>query len=373
VTTGIVPGRVPDPAQEIDKLVEEYQRHTGAPGVCVSVHYPKHFGEAGLVKPYGLARVECGVEVAADTIFGIGSVTKVFTSLLLACAVKMKYSRVKLTDRAIDYLSQYGATGSATFDDVTLLQLATHTSGMPKQAPAGPTGNQLFTDEPPSAKLLDYWKTYLDPLGPPCWQYSNTAFVTLGFAVTAMFPGLQGNQYNELLSQYVTGPLGMANTKANPAEEHFATGYNRYGENVEEKPATTVVSDLKSTGADMLILLKAYLGPQKVDNLLSDAIALTAEQNGDYDICGAPGKTMRMGLAWQISSAGEYWLHTKDGSTDEGGFNCMVEFSREANFGIAVLTNQVWHKAPKDGVNNPQELTKQLRQKLVPELSEPGG
>jgi beta-lactamase class C len=356
-----------DPRQQMDAAVEQYLRVTGTPGVCVAVYYPECFGTTGLVRPYGLASLHPVLGVQAETVFGLGSVTKVFTSILLACAVEKGY--VNLGDRAIDYLSgQYGAQGSQVFDTIQLLNLATHTSGIPMQpAAAGPGGEQLFTDEAPSSDLLQYWAQYSGPKVPACWEYSNTAFVTLGFALTAMFPGLSNNEYNKLLHDYVTGPLGLSHTGAIPDEALFAQGYVRK-EDGPTAPAKIVAADLKSNGIDLLKLLKAYLQVAPVNDLLSKALPLTIERHGVYDICGKTGKNMTMGLAWQIYDRGGFKLCTKDGSTAAGGFSCDVQVSPNAKFGIAVLTNQTWEKKDK-GSLNPSGLATRILEILAPQLA----
>ncbi len=235
-----------DPVKLIAGVVENYLEHTRTPGVCVAVYYPPHFGESGMVLPYGAARLDPYSNVTADTIFGIGSVTKVFTSLLLAHAVNQ--GNVKLKDLAITYLSkQYGVKGSDAFNAIQLRNLATHTSGLPDEAAGiGAIGDQLFSDEGPSNPLIGYWNNYIGAFVPACWQYSNTAFVTLGFALTEMYPGRTGNQYNQLLRDLITGPLSMKHTSAHPDASLFATGYTRHRD--EQKPATEVAADLKSQG-----------------------------------------------------------------------------------------------------------------------------
>jgi beta-lactamase class C len=113
--------------------------------------------------------------------------------------------------------------GSAALDALTLLELATHSSGMAEQPAGIGTGYsaQLFADELPAPDLINWWNNYPPPVPPPpptyppgCWQYSNIGFVTLGFAVTQVFPTDTGYNYNIMLAKYVTEPLGMTQTGA---------------------------------------------------------------------------------------------------------------------------------------------------------------
>ena len=364
-----------EPLQSIDAAVKNYLDLTETPGVSVAVYYHPGFGPNGLVRAYGLARVDQGVPVKPETVFGLGSVTKVFTSILLACAAEKGY--VKLSDLVIDYLSaQYGVTGSDRFNSIQLLNLATHTSGMLMQAAAaGPGGKQLFRDEEPSGDMRHYWAHYSGPAVPACWQYSNTAFVTLGFAITAMYPGLAKNQYNKLLHDYVTGPLGMPHTGAIPDEALFARGYVRHGDGRPER-AQIVAADLKSNGIDMLQLMKAYFGVVPINDTLGKALPLTIEPHGTYDICSSGGKTqdgetekkMTMGLAWQIYDRNGFKVCTKDGGTAGGGFTCDIQILPDAQIGVAVLTNQTWEKKDK-GDLNPTGLATKILEILLPQIA----
>src|SRR5262245_61680648 len=65
-----------------------------------------------------------------DTIFEIGSVTKVFTSLLLADMVNRK--EVALDDPAARYLPEHVTMPGRSGKSITLLDLSTHTSGLPR-------------------------------------------------------------------------------------------------------------------------------------------------------------------------------------------------------------------------------------------------
>ncbi len=79
---------------------------------------------------YGRARID-GPEITADTIFEIGSITKVFTALLLADMVER--SEVALDDPVRKYLPNGATVPSRGRREITLADLATHTSGLPRE------------------------------------------------------------------------------------------------------------------------------------------------------------------------------------------------------------------------------------------------
>lgn len=74
------------PEQIVQGLATSYHNLTGAPGGCIAVCDPQ-FEEGGYVYPYGTLGVDDARLVTADTVFGIASVTKVFTSTLLGVAI----------------------------------------------------------------------------------------------------------------------------------------------------------------------------------------------------------------------------------------------------------------------------------------------
>ena len=78
---------------------------------------------------YGRARAD-GPEITAETIFEIGSITKVFTALLLADMVER--GEVALDDPVRKYLPNGVTVPSRSRRDITLADLATHTSGLPR-------------------------------------------------------------------------------------------------------------------------------------------------------------------------------------------------------------------------------------------------
>lgn len=348
------------PAQQIVQAqARAYLKKSNAPGCCIAVYDSASFGGGGYAYPLGLSGVPgtspAPFTVTTDTVFEIGSVTKVFTSTLLAVAVEA--GNATLSDAIGHWLNLNNTfspdpVGSAVLDAILLVNFATHTSGMPDQPENLENYSQnLFSDQLPGSDLITYWNQYATQ-PPQCWQYSNIGFVTLGFAVTQMFPEDQGRNYNEMLANYVTGPLGMARTGAVvqaawPAAAGCIGHWSKnssppppfvFGKNT---PTNDSAFDLKTTGDDMLNFLRAQLDPP--DGLLGNAIKLTQTVQGTYPICGATNQ-MTMGLAWQISKDnGGHAVFLKNGATSQGGFEACVIFVPDLQCGVAVLSNQYFN------------------------------
>lgn len=346
----------PTPTQIVQQAAEDYLSTSNAPGCCIAVYDENSFGTAGYVYPKGLSSAPSPAPapfaVTADTVFEIGSVTKVFTSTLLAFAVK---AGVGTLDDDVGYWLNFqhkfspDHIGSAVLDPLQLIRFATHTSGMPEQ-PDNLTdySKQLFADEPPSADLIKWWDRYdiAPTLWPGCWQYSNIGFVTLGFAVTQMFSNEPG--YNAILAKYITGPLGMTQTGAvvDPTSQAAKGCIGSWSKNSQPPPPIVFdgntptggsAFDLKSTGNDMLKFVAAQVAPQ---GDLAPAILLTQQPQGTFPECGTTN-SVTMGLAWQITKTKQgQTVLMKNGATSKGGFEAIVIVVPELRCGVAVLSNQ---------------------------------
>jgi len=344
------------PAQIVQQAAENYLKISNAPGCCIAVYDEKSFGTKGYVYPKGLSGVAgsspAPFTVTTDTVFEIGSVTKVFTSTLLAVAVKAGAATL---DDTIGYWLNYSHSfspdqvGTPVLDAIQLLQFATHTSGMPDQ-PDGLSSysKELFADELPSTDLVNWWNQYDTPPS-GCWQYSNIGFVTLGCAVTQMFPDDRGHNYNEMLAKYVTVPLGLKQTGAvvDPSWK-VAQGCIGHWSKSPQPPYPIVFGhntptgnsafDLKTTGDDMLRFLAAQIAAPK--GTLGSQIAFTQENRGTFTVCGGTN-SVTMGLAWQITTDKQgHTVFTKNGATSRGGFEAIVIVVPELQCGVAILSNQ---------------------------------
>ncbi len=379
----------PSPTQIVQQAAADYLKISNAPGCCIAVYDEKSFGSNGYAYPLGYSGVAGSSPtpfgVTTDTVFEIGSVTKVFTSTLLAVQVEAGGSF--LIDNIGYWLNQNhnfspNPVGSSVLDAIELVRFATHTSGMPEQ-PDGVSdySQQLFADQPPGNPLVNWWNNY-STVPPGCWQYSNVGFVTLGFAVTQMFLKDQGRNYNEMLAQYVTGPLGMTRTGAVvdpswPVSQGCIGHWSKstappypivFDKNV---PTNDTAFDLKSTADDMLLFLAAQIAAPE-----GSPIWLTQQKQGTFPVCGeTKTDTVTMGLAWQLTTDSQgHTVLTKNGATSRGGFEAIVIVVPELSCGVAVLSNQYFDAS---GVHpqgiGPAVTAQQIIAQLHPsfELTEP--
>jgi D-alanyl-D-alanine-carboxypeptidase/D-alanyl-D-alanine-endopeptidase len=193
-----------------------------------------------------------------NAVFEIGSVTKVFTSVLLADMVRR--GEVKLTDSVFSYLPPHTSRAHES-RTITLADLATHTSGLPlwpSGIPATRNG-ALAMGGYTQAQLLDYLSTFPVPtdVGQK-WSYSNVDAGVLGLALGAR----ANTSYEALLLARVTGPLNMASTAVNLSDHmraRLAIGYDaeRRVAPAWSVPALAGAGSLHSSVNDLLTFLEA--------------------------------------------------------------------------------------------------------------------
>ncbi|MEL6190002.1 MAG: serine hydrolase, partial [Myxococcota bacterium] len=260
-----------------------------------------------------------------DTLYEIGSVTKLFTGLLLARAVVQE--RGGLREPLSAWLGPTSGLSEAA-GRLTPLQLATHTAGLPRDPPDLRSGGYDPTN--PFAHVTD--AALLEAVGspqPPAPlrpKYSNLGFGLLGWALAQAFK----QPYPRALDQEVLRPLGMVATTTERPERGVARGYV-YG--LEVAPwsfgATAGAGALRSSARDLLRFLSAQLRPRA--SALPGAISLSQQahfQDAERSI----------GLAW-----GRYRL--EDGATlfrhngGTGGFRAFIGFIPQRDRGVVVLSN----------------------------------
>jgi serine-type D-Ala-D-Ala carboxypeptidase/endopeptidase len=160
---------------------------------------------------FGRARRGNDQLVAPDTVFEIGSITKVFTALLLADMVRS--GEVKLDDPLARHLPSDFHVPKFSGRQIMLSDLATHTSGLPRfpaleGKPLSPEWMQAMTRF--STEDLRAWlaKAQPEPEARGGWWYSNVGYTLLSMALGHR----AGRPYKTLLQERVIGPLGLHDT-----------------------------------------------------------------------------------------------------------------------------------------------------------------
>ncbi len=263
------------------------------------------------------------------TIYELGSVSKVFTSLLLADAVVR--GEIDL-DSAADVTNLAGIR-LPTFDGTPIkwIDLSTHRSGLPRL----PTDFQPTDMSDPylnydSKRAAAFVKEFKLPRKPgELQEYSNFGVSVLGYLVTQK----AGKSYQQLLKERIAEPLGMIDctvSLTSDQEKQQALPHSRFGSSTSR----WTFADLPGAGGinasmrDMMRFAKAQLNPPT--GKLGEAVELAWSQQRNADASGPA-----MGLGWMIASDGQTRWH--NGQT--GGSSSALFINRELKCAVIILCN----------------------------------
>ncbi|MEH6458617.1 serine hydrolase domain-containing protein [Chitinimonas sp. JJ19] len=310
-------------AQAIDAHLKQWLQARQIPGAALAI---VERGEVRLLRSYGLANVEHQVPVRPETVFQSGSVGKQMTAV--AVMLLVQDGKLKLDDKLARHLPQV----PASWRNMTVRHLLTHTSGLPEDWP----------------EKFDYRRDYSEPelaryiMGMPLqakpgerWQYSNPGYVLLGVLVSK----LAGQFYGDFLQQRVFMPLGMDTARVISERDivpHRAAGYQLIDGRLKNQDW---VSPTLNTTADGSL----YVGLQdmiKWDASLRNATLLTPEHLAELwqPVRLNNGKRHPYGLGWELGQrSGREWLY-HDGAWQ--GFESYAARYRDGGLSLVVLLNR---------------------------------
>jgi len=291
---------------------------------------------AGVIDPDGRRVVAHGTLANADprtpdgdTIFEIGSVSKVFTSLLLADMVNRE--DVTLDDPAAKHLPESVKMPERNGKSITLLDLSTHTSGLPAlpsnlkpKDPHNPYADYSVED------LYQFLSGYELPRDPGSeFEYSNLGAGLLGHLLAYR----AGTDYESLIGTRITRPLSMPDTGitvSSSMKRRMATGHNAILAPAAnwDLPTLAGAGALRSSANDMLTFLEAFLGYK--GSPLAPAMKAMLEVR-------RPAGQTKIGLGWLICATDGREIAWHNGGT--GGFRSFVGYDPKERIGVVVLSN----------------------------------
>jgi serine-type D-Ala-D-Ala carboxypeptidase/endopeptidase len=255
---------LPTVAGAEDRLLQETVEFTGAiaffghkvPGLVIGAVRNGERAVAG----FGLASAGSTTVPDGRTVFRIGSVTKAFTGAILASSVADH--TVALTDSLEKYLHWDVKVPMRDGKIVRLVDLATHSSGFPREVPHEPgPANDPFSTITKAAIVTSLQKDSLLFAPGTGALYSNMGFDLLAAALA----GAAGEPYPELLRQHITQPLGLKDTTFSPNNDQRARlmqGHDVGGAPMPDVPTGPIIvgsGGLYSTVNDMLTWLEWHL------------------------------------------------------------------------------------------------------------------
>lgn len=269
--------------------------------------------------------------ITPDTQFHIASITKVFTALLLVRSERQ--GKVNRNDSAGKYLLPLGDPDSDKLAKITLLLLATHCSGLPREPTSIP--RLLAADCYPFAQytreqLIDAFRT--DGVGATCdliMSYSNFGFSVLGQALAEAWQG----HYSQLLQEQVLQPLGLGRTTmallGSPPTFDLAPGHVNdqrisHWSFDAAMPACGLCSSVRELAKLLCACLVKTDGPMHADLIET----MKPLRQTDYGL---------IGIGWGITGEREKPTYSHSGGI--GGYRSFLGFTPARHRGVVILTN----------------------------------
>ncbi len=285
----------------------------------------------GSTRIFSAGRSGSAAALDGNTVFEIGSITKVFTTGLLADMVSR--GEVALDDPVQKYLPSGVTVPTRNGKQITLTNLAAVNSGLPRT----PTNFRPADRSNPFAdytvaQLYEFLNGYTLPrdIGAE-YEYSNVGMGLLGHAL-----GLRlGKSYIEAVDERILTPLGMQSTviELTPAiRERLAPGHNAEGAIVPnwDIPTLAGTGAIRSTVNDMFKYLAANLDP--ASRPLGASLATTHAAR-----TRTSSPAMSVGLGWHIRNAPSGPIVWHNGGT--GGYRAFMGFDPATKVGVVLLTN----------------------------------
>ena len=306
--------------------------------VAVSLHGNRYFF------PYGKA-TDAGAPFTSETLVEIGSCTKTFTTTLFALAINR--NQIVPDAPAKKYMPN-GYTLRAR--QLTPLELADFTSGMPDDPTNLPRGLQQRSIEHYTVKDFLTWASNYEPRTqlPAPYKYSNAGIGLLSYLVATA----TGTTWEDQLNFDILQPLAMADTTLRPTPEQqkrLAQGHNRAGQNAPRWPvyAWHAAGGLRSTAHDMISFGEAYLGHNEVNGKPVSAELIAAMQLAQKPIFTMPNGN-KQAMAWVNNMRGGDPVILKNGGT--AGFGTGIAICPTNDAAIFIGMNQAGAQPISKGV-----------------------
>ena len=316
-------------SEKVDAAVEAQRKAQKIPGVSLAVC---RNGKMVKATGYGLANVELDVRVTPETVFQTGSVGKQFTAMGVMMLVEG--GKIRLEDK----LAQYVPESPATWKDVSIRNLLTHTSGISDYG--GEEENMSkgvinFRKDYTEEELVQaFAKMPMDFAPGEKWSYSNTGYVLLGIVIHRV----TGKFYGDFLQERIFRPLGMSATRIISEADivpRRSSGYRLVNGELKNQEWVSPTLNTTADGA----LYTNVLDLAKWDAALDGRKFL---KPSSYELMWSPTKlnnkkTVPYGFGWGVSRGQGRRVVAHDGAWQ--GFTMSIARYLDERFTVIVMTN----------------------------------
>ncbi|MDR7277271.1 serine hydrolase [Catenuloplanes atrovinosus] len=314
------------------------ERH-GVPGATLGIlRIGAADHEERIEVAHGVLNLDTGVAVTPDSVFQIGSISKVWTA-----TVVMQLADEGLLDLdapITKVLPELRLADPDTAKGVTMRHLLTHTSGI---------DGDVFTDTGRGDDAVERYvaglrdEAQVHPLG-ATWSYCNSGFVLAGRVIER----LTGWTWDEAMRRRLFAPLGLARTGTLPEEallHRAAVGHVRDGDRLVKAPVWQLPRSvgpaglISATAGDVLTFARLHLAGGRAPDgatLLSEA-AVTEMAAAQVELPDRHTLGDSWGLGWMRTEWDGHRLVGHDGNTI--GQSAYLRIVPGAGLAVALLTN----------------------------------
>ncbi len=327
-------------AERLDRQASSEFAKDGLGSVTVGL-----VSDAGLVwtRSYGLADMEKKVPATSDTVYRIGSVTKQFTALMLLQLVQD--GKVHLSDPVEKYFPEVNKVQGRLpgSPPITLVQLATHTSGLDRE----PEDTETYLKGP----VADWEKVLIAALPHTRYAYepgTRFSYSNVGYAILGAALGrAAGRPYVEYVQERIFKPLGMSHSFFEPdgqTRPRIAKGYLSEDGKVESETSEREHQGrgykvpngaVYTTAGDMARFVAFELGAEAEPVLKKESL----EESFESLVTTNPGFTRGYGTGFQVLRLGDAVVYGHNGGV--AGYQAEAFFDRKSRVGVVILKSSL--------------------------------
>ena len=315
---------------KLEPFVLEQMETWNVPGVAIGIYDGDDVEFAG----FGITNIETGQPVVPETLFQVGSISKIFTATLAMTLVDE--GLLDLDIPIVTYVPELALADGAARAQITARHLLTHTSGF-----YGDRFDDQGTGDDALEKAICALGDLPQQTAPgELYTYCNAGIDLVGRAIE----NLLGQTFESAMKERVFDRLGLERSTYFAAEairHSVAVGHDVGGEDGltvsdpwpiprRSNPAGGVTSNVAELIRFAVMHLRnGAIGDQRIISEESARAMRTVQSKADF--------THDRGLAWSIHDIGNLQVVEHGGATN--GFMARLVLVPERNYAIVVLTN----------------------------------
>jgi len=335
------------PPADLDAFVARSMKTFGVPGLAIAIVKD---GKVVMSKGYGVRKMGESAPVDENTLFGIGSNTKAFTTAALASLVDE--GKISWDDRVYERLPGFAMYDPYVSHEMTIRDLLTHRSGMGLGE-----GDLLFWPHSTyKREEIIYKLRFMRPATSfrSKYAYDNLLYIAAG----QIIPAVTGKSWEEYVTEKILKPLGMKTTTLSnahfPADADVASPHSKIGgplrpidfvELDNAAPAGSINSSVAEMSRWLMLQLNRGKFPDRDAHLFSEqrsremwsAETILPIREREAALAKLAPKFAAYGLGWGLRDYQGRKLVGHTGGV--AGFVSRVMLVPEEKLGVVILTN----------------------------------